>query len=133
MASDDDLRLLQLDDEGIGLLKQQLSHIRRTRATRNKLFHPELFADPAWDILLELFESELKQQRTSVTGCCFAAEVPTTTGLRYISALCKEGVVLRAPDPLDHRRMFLSLSPEASLAMQSILKGPPNRLEVRVN
>ena len=119
--TDNDLQLLLLDDEGIQFLKQQLSNIRRTRATRNRLFDAELFADPAWDILLELFESELKQQRTSVTSCCYAARIPTTTGLRYISALCRDGIVLREPDPLDARRMFLSLSHDASLAMRSIL------------
>jgi DNA-binding MarR family transcriptional regulator len=102
--------------------QEQLTRVLRTRAVRGKFFDPELFADPAWDILLALYEAKLTQRRISVSSCCFAAQVPTTTGLRYIAALCRQGMVLRTPDPLDARRMFLSLSREGSAAMQLILQ-----------
>jgi len=101
--------------------EQQLTRVLRTRAVRARFFDPELFADPAWDILLALYEAELNQRRISVSSCCFAAQVPSTTGLRYIAALCAQGMVLRTPDPLDARRLFLSLSCDGSAAMQRIL------------
>jgi DNA-binding MarR family transcriptional regulator len=102
--------------------EQQLNRVLHTRAVRGKCFHPELFADPAWDILLALYKAELAQRRISVSSCCVAAQVPTTTGLRHIAALCEHGVLVRTQDKLDRRRMFLSLSAEASAAMQRILR-----------
>lgn len=99
----------------------QLKRVLRTRAIRTQFFDADLFADPAWDILLALYKAELTQRRISVSGCCYAAQVPATTGLRYIATLCEQGVVLRKPDPLDGRRLFLSLSHAASAAMQRIL------------
>lgn len=101
--------------------ERQLARVLRTRAVRSKFFDPALFADPAWDILLALYKAELAQRRISISNCCYAAQVATTTGLRHIAALCEQGVVVRTPDPLDARRMFLSLSGEASAAMQRIL------------
>lgn len=116
-----DIGPLQVGGDVVQTAGQQLNRVLRTRAIRTKFFDPELFADPAWDILLALYKAELSQRRVSVSSCCFDAQVPTTTGLRYIANLCRRGVVLRMADPLDGRRMFLSLSREASAAMQCIL------------
>ena len=88
-----------------------------TRRLRERFFRPDLFADPAWDILLDLFHSELAQYRVAVSGACAAAAVPATTGLRWIKTLVDEGMVIRRADPHDGRRFFLELSPGASEAM----------------
>lgn len=119
MATDDVQRPLASAD--IESAEQQLDRVLRTRAIRAKFFDPELFADPAWDILLALYEAALRQRRISVSNCCSAAQVPATTALRHIDALCGQGIVLRTSDPLDARRKFLSLSREATVAMQRIL------------
>jgi len=97
--------------------ERQLREIMRARAMRSEFFDPALFADPAWDILLELYDAELAGHRTTVAACCAAANVPVTTALRRIATLSTRGLVLRRPDPLDGRRIFLSLSREASTAM----------------
>lgn len=91
--------------------------IIRTRRLRERFFRPDLFADPAWDILLDLFHSELAQYRVAVSSACAAAAVPATTGLRWIKTLVDEGMVIRRADPHDGRRIFLELSPGASEAM----------------
>lgn len=124
-------RKMTMPSNGLGFLhehhaadqvaEQQLTRVLRTRAVRARFFDAHLFSDPAWDILLALYKAELTQRRISVSSCCSAAQVPTTTGLRYIAALCEQGVAVRTPDPLDGRRLFLSLSSEASAAMQRIL------------
>jgi DNA-binding MarR family transcriptional regulator len=85
---------------------------------RAEFFDKELFADPAWDILLELYDAEVTGHRTTVSACCAAANVPTTTALRYIATLSQRGFVHRRHDPLDARRIFLSLSMESSAAMR---------------
>lgn len=89
----------------------------RARRLRERYFSAELFADPAWDILLELLKAEIAQYRVSVSSLCVAAHVPATTALRWISALTDAGLLRRKPDSNDGRRIFLELSPSASDAM----------------
>lgn len=101
--------------------ERHLRHIMETRAIRGRFFAPKLFADPAWDILLALYRAELRQRRVTVSSCCSAANVPSTTALRCIKMLCDDGIILRTPDPLDGRRTFLALAREASTAMQGFL------------
>lgn len=92
------------------------------RAARRRFFGDELFADPAWDILLELYTFRSSQQRTSVSKLCLTAGVPTTTALRWIEKLHSDGLVERQPDPLDGRRVWISLSERGYEAMTSYLE-----------
>jgi len=91
----------------------------RARRLRDRYFSFGLFADPAWDILLDLLESELSQRRTSVSSACGAAAVPATTALRWLKAMEEKGLVTRVPDQFDGRRVFVELSPDASRAMHA--------------
>ena len=90
----------------------------RERRLRLKYFDAALFADPAWDMLLDLFSAELSNARVPVSSLCAAAEVPPTTALRWIRGMTAQGLFLRQPDPTDARRVFVALSPQASAAMQ---------------
>ena len=87
--------------------------ILQARLERNACFPGELFADPAWDMLLDLYAAELGQVRVSVTSLCIASNAPTSTALRWISALERAKLIERQPDPLDGRRFFMSLTKEA--------------------
>lgn len=89
----------------------------KARTERSKFFPKDLFADPAWDMLLELTRSELVGHRISITSLCCAAHVPATTALRYITTLTAQGMLLRRPDPLDGRRVFVELSAPALTSM----------------
>ncbi len=91
------------------------------RAARRRFFGDELFSDPAWDILLELYALRCLQQRTSVSKLCLAAGVPTTTALRWIEKLLSEQLVEREPDPLDGRRVWIALSDRGHEVMKSYL------------
>jgi DNA-binding MarR family transcriptional regulator len=88
------------------------------RRERARYLSSELFADPAWDILLDLLEAELAQHRVSVSSLCIAAGVPATTGLRWISNMVKQGLLVRHPDRNDGRRAFIELAPEVSTALR---------------
>jgi hypothetical protein len=90
----------------------------KMRRVRNQFFDGELFADPAWDMLLELYAAELGQQRISVGCLCVGAAVPATTALRWITTLENKGLVERRADPLDGRRFHLSLSTSGLKAME---------------
>ena len=91
----------------------------RSRRLRASYFPEELFADPAWDMMLELFHSELTHRRVSIASLTAASAVPSTTALRWINALVEKALLLRRGDPHDGRRVFIELTPEASSAMRS--------------
>jgi DNA-binding MarR family transcriptional regulator len=89
---------------------------RRLRAS----FLPEdLFADPAWDMLLDLFYAELTHRQVSVSKLSMGAGVPATTALRWIGTLVDKGLFVRRSDPHDGRRVFVELSPGASDALRT--------------
>ncbi len=88
-----------------------------SRQARAKFFDAELFADPAWDMLLDLTAAEAEKMQVSVTSLCIAAAVPPTTGLRWIKQLVDCGVFERVADPNDKRRAFIGLSAQSSTAM----------------
>lgn len=90
----------------------------QARRLRNQFFDGELFADPAWDMLLDLFHAEIAQRRVPVSSLCIAAAVPATTALRWIKTMTDVGLFRRRADPYDGRRVFVELSPEASKAMR---------------
>jgi DNA-binding MarR family transcriptional regulator len=92
------------------------------RRRRRQFFDASLFADPAWDILLELYGMELAQERTCISKLSHAAGVPLTTALRWISKLEADGLIERQDDPLDARRDWLQLSKTGSAAMQAYLE-----------
>jgi hypothetical protein len=85
----------------------------RARRMRASFFAGELFADPAWDMLLDLFAAELEHARVSVSSLCIAAAVPGTTALRWIGTMIDAGLFQRQADPFDRRRAYLSLSERA--------------------
>lgn len=91
----------------------------RMRRLRDRLFPDELFADPAWDLLLDLYAAHLDGRQISVTSACIAACVPQTTALRWIGRLEQHGLLIRSADAFDHRRNLLHLSNEAIDAMRN--------------
>lgn len=93
--------------------------IIRARAAREQFFPDGLFADPAWDILLDLFCAEMDQRRIAVGSLCIGARVPATTALRWIDVLLRHQLIEKRTDPLDKRRVFVSLTEQGSAAMQA--------------
>lgn len=86
--------------------------VQAARRRRDAILAPELFADPAWDMLLELYALHLEDKRVSVSSLCIAAFVPATTALRWVTRLEEQGLAVRTCDPSDGRRTWIELSPE---------------------
>jgi len=87
------------------------------RQARARGFDAALFADPAWDMLLDLTAAHAERQQVSVTSLCIAAGVPATTALRWVKQMVKSGVFERIDDPSDRRRAFIALSERSRDAM----------------
>ncbi|QYU68932.1 winged helix DNA-binding protein [Leptolyngbya sp. 15MV] len=89
----------------------------QARQLRARWFDPALFADPAWDILLDLTAARAEHTRVSVTSLCIASGVPPTTALRWIGQMIEAGLLERVRDDSDRRRAFIALSDKAAEAM----------------
>jgi DNA-binding MarR family transcriptional regulator len=90
----------------------------RARRLRARYFSEELFADPAWDMLLDLLQAEIAHLRVPVSSLCIAAAVPATTALRWLKTMVSDGLFVRRADPHDGRRVFVELAPETSIALR---------------
>lgn len=93
-------------------------YVITARRLRNRYFDKKLFADPAWDMLLDLFHAEIAQLRVSVSSLCIASAVPPTTALRFIKTMTDADLFRRRPDRQDARRVFVELTPLASQGMR---------------
>lgn len=100
------------------LTAQNIRALLRARRLRDQLLPGGLFADPAWDILLDLMAARLEGRRVSVSSLCIAAFVPPTTALRWIKQLTDQGLLVRQADNVDGRRAFISLSEEGAHAVE---------------
>lgn len=105
--------------EPIEIIASDIRGIIRARRMRSQFFEADLFADPAWDMLLDLFASDLERRRVSVSSLCIAAAVPPTTALRWIGTLHEAGLFERQADPADRRRAYIALSPKAIEGMRA--------------
>jgi hypothetical protein len=90
----------------------------RARRLRARYFPEDMFADPAWDMLLDLLQAEISHLRVPVSSLCIAAAVPATTALRWLKTMVSQGLFLRRADPHDGRRVFVELAPEASRSLR---------------
>ena len=90
--------------------KTHLKRIIYVRRLRETVFSPELFADPAWDMLLDLCLARLEDRKTSVSSLLIAAAVPSSTALRWLKLLENEGIIDRSPDMSDARRSYVDLT-----------------------
>ena len=103
-------------------------NIIRSRQARTRFFSEELFADPAWDILLDLTESRLEGREISISSLCLASGVPPSTALRWIKSMTDEGMLIRRADPTDGRRFIVEMSEPTATAMTKCLEAIRERL-----
>jgi len=97
---------------------QVIRKIITMRRARDQFFATDLFADPAWDILLELYAADLAGTKVSVSEPCIESNIPPTTALRWIRKLNEAELIRRVPDPHDGRRVFLSLTEKGLMGMR---------------
>jgi hypothetical protein len=98
-----------------GLPREELAKLARAeyknrRRREQVLDVPDLFADPAWDILLDLYVSRLEGKQISTSSACIASCVPVTTALRWLTALEASGMVRKLADRRDKRRVYVEIT-----------------------
>ncbi|MES2290005.1 MAG: winged helix DNA-binding protein [Pseudomonadota bacterium] len=96
---------------------RDIRNIIRWRRRRDASFVGDLFADPAWDMMLDLAAARLEGREVAVSSLCIAAAVPPTTALRWIKTLTDSGMFERVADPHDRRRVHIQLSDQVADAV----------------
>ena len=107
-----------ISEADLAQLARRISHWRRRR---DALLDPIIFADPEWDILLDLYAQSGFGRRISMSSLCIAAAVPATTALRCINAMVDQGVLAKSRDANDARRVLVELTEETRAKMRSWL------------
>ncbi len=97
-------------------------HVYWLRRQRAQLFgSPELFGEPAWDILLDLYIARAEGKPISVSSACIGSASPATTGLRWLAVLAEQGLITREADEHDQRRILVHLTERGLAAMERFL------------
>lgn len=91
------------------------------RSRRHKFLPADLFGEPTWDILLDLYIALREDRRVPTTSSCIGAHVPPTTALRWLRILEARGLVEREDDGRDGRRTFVCLTRRGLTAMDATL------------
>lgn len=102
-------------------LQAFLRSIVKRRQIRSQFLDTALFADPAWDILLDLTSAALEGKAVPASSVSAASQAPLSTALRYIRQLTDAGLIRSWRDPDDKRRTLLQLEPDAFQAMKDYL------------
>ena len=116
--------------EGTSLNLARAQHRYDERRKRAAIFgSSDLFGEPAWDILLDLYIAQAKGRDVSVSSACIGSAVPPTTGLRWLGMLEQAGLVVRNEDARDHRRVLVRLSADGVARMNRFLAMEERRSE----
>lgn len=108
------------DDAGLLVLARSMYRFRRHREAE---FGPNLFSDPAWDILLDLFIAGEEGKKVSVSSACIGSSSPATTALRHLSTLVGRDFVTRKANDGDSRFVWVELTPAGREKVVNVLRG----------
>lgn len=111
-----------------GLSQKEFAACARNIGTlgrkRKLIFRTDLFGEPAWDMLLELYIAAMEGRSESVSDVHYSSALPLTTTIRWLSALEREGWLFRRRDPEDKRRTFVCISTQGLAAMDEFFSQP---------
>jgi len=108
-------RLQEADSPRLSRLARM---VLKARAKRTDFLPSDVFGEPGWNMLLELFTAREQEQRIAMTSLCIASLAPTTTALRWIDKLVASDLVVLKPSTSDGRVIYVELSRDGFLSMQ---------------
>lgn len=91
------------------------------RRLREEVIGSELFSDPAWDILLDLYTALARGGRVKSSSVSVIAGVPPSTGRRWVSKLLDLGLIERIKERPDQRFTYLGLSAKGRDIMEAFM------------
>lgn len=113
LLGNDHARTLELSEDHI----LSLLIVRRARDT---IFGQNLFSDPAWDILLELYAASMAGRGVSLAHLAAAIGAPLPTAARWIAVLTERGLVESNLESLDSPDLQIHLSADGERKMKKL-------------
>jgi hypothetical protein len=114
--------------EGSAELVAFARRLERARQERQRFIPAELFGEPGWSLMLDLFIAHHEGRVVNTSGACFGANVPQTTGLRWLEKLDAAGLIARHSHPQDTRFVMITLSPDGLERMTAVLETFQSRI-----
>lgn len=82
----------------------------------------EIFGEPAWDILLDLYIHQSRNEEISVKSASIGSGAPASTALRWLKVLEEMNLIVSAAHETDQRRRLVRLTPEGYESMTRYLE-----------
>lgn len=83
------------------------------RRRRDDMFPPDLFGEPAWDLLLAMFTARAEGRPMILCRAYKAAGVTDTTGRRLLDKMEAEGLISRRRAPRSRKMRIVELTDDA--------------------
>lgn len=104
----------------VSLGEDHILSILTVRRARDQVFGRPLFADPAWDILLELYAAHLGARRIAVADLIRSIDVPASTATRWIRALEEHGFIGRDDQAGQFNSQWVRLTDQGLTRMRQL-------------
>lgn len=95
------------------------------RRRRDTILGPDLFGEPAWDILLDLYTSEAEGKQVKLSALGLIAGIAPTTMMRWTAILLNRGLITRSFDDRDQRVRIVTLSDAGRDRIEQVLAHLP--------
>ena len=93
------------------------------RKSRSKMIgSKEIFGEPAWDLLLDLFIHQSNDEDLTVKSACLHVETSENTTLRWLRVLEHNGLLKSHIDPANPEQQLIHLTPAGYEGMIRYLK-----------
>ena len=103
----------------VAISEDHIVSVIMARRGREAIFGADLFSDPAWDILLELYAAYLGGRETSVSELAASIGTPPPTTTRWACALQAQGFVW-CDDFSEQKRLRIGLTAEGAARMKRL-------------
>ena len=104
----------------LNLSEDHILSVLLVRRARTAVLGPNLFSDPAWDILLELYAAKLGGRRMSVSDLVRATETPRSTAERWLAELENRGLITIRTNPDDRASGLVKLTSDGASRMEHL-------------
>jgi DNA-binding MarR family transcriptional regulator len=89
-----------------------------------KILGFDLFANPAWDMLLDLYRASLLEREISISSLALASNIPASTARRCIRRLIAANLIAAHADPTDGRRIYVAITSHGVASLDQVLDRP---------
>ena len=104
-----------MDPDAVLRTEQQIEWALGIRRARSEILGQALFADPAWDIMLQLFQARLRGRQMKLTD--LVTDAPLSTLVRWAAVLEEHGLITGYFDPLIPSILRIELSERGAAKM----------------